>query len=387
MHRRNKVRAFTLVELLVVIGIIGILIAILLPSLGAARRAANSLSCASNMRTIVQGMQLYAATFKGAIPGSPWTSGAHIRPSTADMNTYAVQGVTVPTNNTDNAPGVVTAFDWQSPIAKMFKIQFNEGPTLADRTERFRQLNALNSFTCPDNELLMFELPFSSPLGTTGTFKYTSYSTSIDFMLLRSDSSRGWTFSGGYVGRSDGSGAIHEPPQGYVPRITRVGNPARKAFLGEGARFVDSGGYPIVRINFDAGFVSQNGGLYSAERPWVGNPQGFNRSRLLFGRYGDPAFAAVTPQRMAADSRYILAFARHGTRNAGAALDAYRANVAFFDGHVETLSVPEMMNPEFWSPKGTELRIVDSPATQAQIYPSIRQKYFPGQNNFQWTAP
>jgi len=47
------------VELLVVIGIIGLLISILLPVLNKARQAANTIACAANLRSIGQGMALY----------------------------------------------------------------------------------------------------------------------------------------------------------------------------------------------------------------------------------------------------------------------------------------------------------------------------------------
>ena len=63
-------RAFTLVELLVVIGIIALLISILLPSLNSARETARTIKCASNLRSVGQGFALYISTNKGIIPAA-----------------------------------------------------------------------------------------------------------------------------------------------------------------------------------------------------------------------------------------------------------------------------------------------------------------------------
>jgi len=68
----KRTDGFTLVELLVVIGIIAILIALLLPALSRARSAALSVACASNMRQLATAALAYQTENKGYVPA--WTN-------------------------------------------------------------------------------------------------------------------------------------------------------------------------------------------------------------------------------------------------------------------------------------------------------------------------
>ena len=65
---RCRQPGFTLIELLVVISIIALLIAILLPALGEARKAAQTIACASNVRQITIALAAYQVDEKGFFP-------------------------------------------------------------------------------------------------------------------------------------------------------------------------------------------------------------------------------------------------------------------------------------------------------------------------------
>lgn len=89
---RRRPPAFTLVELLVVIGIIAVLIAILLPALNRARESANRAKCGSNLRSIGQMLTSYANQNRGNYP-----------------RTYYDPGKT-PMTFTDAAPGATSPY-------------------------------------------------------------------------------------------------------------------------------------------------------------------------------------------------------------------------------------------------------------------------------------
>jgi prepilin-type N-terminal cleavage/methylation domain-containing protein len=66
-RRSARFSGFTLVEVLVVIGIIAMLMAMLLPTMGKAREAASRVKCASNLHQIHSGIQMYAQDNRGAM--------------------------------------------------------------------------------------------------------------------------------------------------------------------------------------------------------------------------------------------------------------------------------------------------------------------------------
>src|SRR5205823_7627976 len=91
MRPRNRApdRGFTLVELLVVIGIIALLISILLPSLRKARESARTAACLSNLRQIGQGSAIYASQFKGYTVPNYYNFVKPAAGSPVDGETYA----------------------------------------------------------------------------------------------------------------------------------------------------------------------------------------------------------------------------------------------------------------------------------------------------------
>lgn len=82
IHRRPHRSGFTLVELLVVIGIIALLISIVIPTIGRARDMGTRVGCANNLRQIMLAVKTYSMDWEGYIPyaenhgssgASPWT--------------------------------------------------------------------------------------------------------------------------------------------------------------------------------------------------------------------------------------------------------------------------------------------------------------------------
>jgi prepilin-type processing-associated H-X9-DG protein len=146
----------------------------------------------------------------------------------------------------------------------------------------------------------------------------------------------------------------YSPPDGYAPKLGRIGGASRKIYIADGGRFTTTAAAPTMNLRFDATF----GGAYADVGAWSRFSSAWDRGKAP----GNNAAGDFDPR--------IFSY-RHGNRTASGAADSYRLNVGFFDGHVETMGDLQAANPDLWAPRGTRM-------PHSEAYTDVKAKYFDG---------
>jgi len=262
-------RAFTLVELLVVIGVIAVLIAILLPSLNRAREAAKRVQCLSNIRQISLATVNWAGDHRGWMPGA---GGFSIL--TYDQSSNKVRSIQLQSGDSSLDTGVEmkNSADWiawsrhrdpftgatntapyqnitYSALAPYLGGKWKDTGTddqaanLADE-----RLDAI--YRCPSDNL---DGRPSHADSSHGYYRY-SYAINIAYACLNKNGINAYTFSGTNPATGAGWGAGARFDGVFNGKISSIRKPSEKVlYICEDEKTLDDGSFVPSAKDFAAG--------------------------------------------------------------------------------------------------------------------------------------
>lgn len=297
LTNHHQTRGFTLIELLVVVAVIALLVGIMLPAIGHARRSALRAGGASTQRQLFIGVSSYASSNRFDIPGVSTCRGAVDIPSARELL------------NSEDYP--LTPFDWISPSID----------DLPDPWEE-RMYYIFNEFADPALDATL------TPEMVTGIPQYP-----IDklraLIALRGDMTAP-SYQMPVVWQAD---AIDDQllfrVQPFPRRLDRVAGSSRKIAIADAtaheSNSVNPGNYSI-----------HYGCMHLCEEGDLRMDNGFLQFPPM-----NPETEAYTPESPLLD--------QYSYRHPGKTM-----NVMHWDGHSAQLTVKESLDPALWYPRGTE---------------------------------
>jgi prepilin-type N-terminal cleavage/methylation domain-containing protein/prepilin-type processing-associated H-X9-DG protein len=294
--------AFTLVELLVVIGIIAVLIAILLPALGRARAQAQTVACLANLRSIGQSINIYAVNNKQSLPYGYWDNVGSPDGNEANSNTYSAYF------NTANAPN---ASDWA--LLLMSSALGRGGSTESTQTADTTKLQQM--FVCPT---AVDVHSTNSANQTTRKLHYSCHPR----LMPRLDDKDG--------AKSTGSTTVYMSPY----KIGTIKRAAEIILIFDGPQNYQTldGNAPPVATGLDQDAVYRNDNTDPNHGPWnfMLDGNGVKMGFALFAANTD-----ITPKNPGAKAEIRW---RHGQNDTG--------NFLFADGHADSIRLKKNLNSD-----------------------------------------